>query len=376
MDLATRAELDAMARCIDLGASVRRTTAPNPWVGAVVLAPDGTPIGEGATQPPGGPHAEIGALNAAGERARGATLVATLEPCSHLGRTGPCTEAIIAAGIARVVVSVADPDPHVAGNGITRLRDAGIDVVVGVESDRAHRALAPYIHHRRTGRAYALLKSATSVDGRTAAADGSSRWITGATARADAHRLRAESQAIMIGAQTAIADAPELTVREVVGDLGPPPLRVVLDSRGRVPATGPLFETDLAPTLMVTTNAASFDARAAWAATGAEVAMVEPATGGVDLAMVLELLGARGVVQVLVEGGATVHGSFVRSGLADAWVTYVAPVFLGADAAPLLVGPGPERVGDALRWHTVDVARFDDDVRIDLEPESETADDR
>jgi len=369
MELATRAELDAMARCFDLGASVRRTTAPNPWVGCVLLDADGVTIGEGATQPPGGNHAEIEALRSAGDRARGATLVVSLEPCSHTGRTGPCTDAIIEAGISRVVVGIADPDPHVAGNGITKLRDAGIDVVVGVEDERARRALAPYIHHRRTGRAYALLKSATSVDGRTAAADGSSRWITGARARADAHRLRAESQAILIGAMTAIADAPELTVREAAGELGPPPLRVILDSRGRVPATGPLFETEVAPTLVVTTNAASFDARAAWDAAGAEVAMVEPAAGGVDLREVLELLGARGVLQVLVEGGATVHGSFVRSGLADAWITYVAPVFLGADATPLLAGPGPERIGDALRWRTVDVEQFGDDVRIHLEPE-------
>lgn len=368
MELATPAEIEAMHRCLALGAGVRRTTAPNPWIGTVILDPEGRTVGEGATQPPGGPHSEIEALRAAGEAARGATLVVSLEPCSHVGRTGPCTDAIIDAGIARVVVAMADPDPHVAGDGIIKLRDAGIDVVVGVETEAAVRALAPYLHHRRTGRAYALLKSATSVDGRTAAADGSSRWITGAQARADAHQLRAESQAVLIGANTAVADAPELTVREAAGPYGPPPLRVVLDSRGRVPATGPLFETDVAPTLIVTTEEAPPEARHAWEAAGAEYEVVPAVPGGVDLRVTLERLGARGVVQVLVEGGATVHGAFVRSGLANGWIAYVAPVFLGEDAAPLLAGPGPERIGDALRWRTVDARRLGDDVRIDLEP--------
>src|SRR5215211_5822293 len=242
-----------MARAVALAAGVRRRTAPNPWVGAVV-ARDGVVVGEGATEPPGGPHAEVVALRAAREAARGATVYVTLEPCVHHGRTPPCGDALIAAGVARVVVAAEDPDPRVAGEGIARLRAAGIDVTRGPRADAVVRQLAPYLHHRRTGRAFCLLKTATSVDGRTAAADGSSQWITGPIARADAHGLRADSQAIVVGAGTALADRPALTVRDIDPPVRVPPARVLLDARGRVPAAGPLFDTALAPTLVLTTD--------------------------------------------------------------------------------------------------------------------------
>src|SRR3954449_8370919 len=224
-----RSDEQRMELALSAAATVRCTTSPNPWVGAVVA--EGDDIFTGATRPPGGDHAEIGALRAAGERARGATLACTLEPCNHTGRTGPCAEAIIEAGVARVVVAVEDPDPLVAGRGIARLRAAGIDVTVGVGAEAAAAQLAPYLTPRRTGRPYVVLKLAATLDGRTAAPDGSSQWITGTEARADAHRLRAESDAVLVGAGTVRGDAPSLTVRHIETghtDAGHQPLRVVL----------------------------------------------------------------------------------------------------------------------------------------------------
>src|SRR5580658_4307692 len=224
-------DLDAMHRALALGASVRNSTAPNPWVGALVAA--GGRFYEGATEPPGGPHAEVVALAAAGDRAAGATLYTTLEPCAHQGLTPPCTNAIVAAGVARVVVGILDPDPRVSGRGVAELRRAGVEVVVGVAADEAAELLAPYLKHRRTGRPWVVLKLAATLDGRIAAPDGTSRWLTGAEARADVHHLRAASDAVLVGAGTVRADDPELTVRLDDGIERTQPLRVVL---GKAPA--------------------------------------------------------------------------------------------------------------------------------------------
>src|SRR4051812_37279916 len=213
-----------MRRAMALAASVRGVTSPNPWVGAVLETLDGQ-LFEGATSRPGGPHAEVAVLAAAGDQAAGATLWTTLEPCAHHGRTGPCAEAIVDARVVRVVIGIEDPDPNVAGGGVARLRAAGIQVEVGVEADAVRTQLAPYLKHRTTGRPWVLLKLAASLDGRTAAPDGTSQWITGEAARADAHRLRAESDAVIVGAGTVRADDPSLTVRLAEGD---DPLRVVL----------------------------------------------------------------------------------------------------------------------------------------------------
>src|SRR3954469_11274836 len=206
---------ELMDRAIAAAAMARRISSPNPWVGAAIGVANGV-IG-GSTQLPGGPHAEIMALRDAGEQARGATLYSTLEPCNHTGRTGPCTEAIIVAGVSRVVVGIEDPDPLVAGTGIARLRAAGVEVTVGVRADEVRRQLAPYIKHRTTGRPYVVLKLAATLDGRTAAPDGTSQWITGTVARTGAHELRAESDAILVGAGTVRADDPSLTVRHTSG---------------------------------------------------------------------------------------------------------------------------------------------------------------
>lgn len=321
-----------MARAIELGFGVRTTTSPNPWVGCVIVAADGA-VAEGATQPAGGPHAEASALAAArqaGVDLAGATAYVTLEPCGHHGRTPPCADALVAAGVARVVVGILDPDPHVSGRGIERLRAAGVEVATGVAADVIAQQLAPYLTHRTTGRPHVVLKLAASLDGRTAAPDGTSRWITGEVARADAHSLRAESDAVLVGAGTVRADDPELTVRHVPGR---DPLRVVL---GRAP----------------------------------ERAKVHPCleVQG-DLREILDDLGARDVLQVLVEGGASVAGAFHRAGLVDAYVLYLAPVLFGGDDAPgLFSGAGAATMSDIWRGHITGITPLGDDIRVDLQP--------
>ena len=313
-----------MQRAMALAATVRASTSPNPWVGCVI-DPGGF---EGATAPPGGPHAEVLALEAAGDGARGSTLVVTLEPCAHQGRTPPCVDAIVAAGVARVVIGIEDPDPLVRGRGIARLREAGIDVEVGVCADEVRAQLAPYLKHRNTGRPYVVLKLAMSADGRTAAPDGSSRWITGEAARADAHRLRAESDAVIVGAGTVRADDPELTVRLAEGE---DPVRVVL---GKAPP-------------------------------GARVHPALELQG--DLDDVLAELGRRGVVQAMVEGGPTVAGDFHRAGLVDRYVLYVAPaLFGGGDARPVFAGPGAATMDEVWRGRITSVERLGDDLRLEM----------
>jgi diaminohydroxyphosphoribosylaminopyrimidine deaminase/5-amino-6-(5-phosphoribosylamino)uracil reductase len=360
---------EAMARALALAVTARRRTAPNPWVGCVIVA-GGEVVGEGATQPPGANHAEIDALQMAGERARRATVYTTLEPCSHVGRTGPCADALVRAGVARVVVALGDPDPQVAGNGVARLRAAGIDVLEGVSSTDVARQLAPYLHHRRTGRAFCVVKAATSLDGRIAAADGTSQWVTGAAARADAHELRADSQAVLVGSGTALADQPTLTVRDASPLPRTPPLRVLLDARGRVPATGPLFDTTRTPTLVVTTEQAPASAIEGWTAAGAKVEVCPPGNAGrgVDPPAVLALLGRHGVLQVLVEGGATLHGSLFDAGLVDRVVSYLAPGLLGRAGHPGYGVGGPPSIDRFTRWRLVDVHALDDDVRVEYEP--------
>jgi diaminohydroxyphosphoribosylaminopyrimidine deaminase / 5-amino-6-(5-phosphoribosylamino)uracil reductase len=329
------AEARAMVRARELAARVRRHAPPNPWVGCVLLSPEGEVIGEGATAPPGGPHAEAAALAAAEDRARGATAVVTLEPCCHQGRTPPCTAALIEAGVKRVIAAVTDPDARVAGGGVEALRAAGIDVVVGHGGDEATAQLLPYLHQRQTGRPYVMVKLAATLDGRIAAPDGSSRWITGAEARADVHQLRAESDAVVVGAGTARADDPELTVREVEGE---DPLRVVLGQLPEGARMGPALELSGPP------------------------------------AEVVAELGKRGALQVLVEGGARVAGDFHRAGCVDRYVIYLAPALMGgADGLPLMGGPGAGTMADIWRGRFLSHTRLGEDLRVDLVPLQETS---
>jgi diaminohydroxyphosphoribosylaminopyrimidine deaminase / 5-amino-6-(5-phosphoribosylamino)uracil reductase len=319
----------AMRRAADLAVAVRTHTTPNPWVGCVIATGDGRWY-EGATRPPGGPHAEIVALTSAGAAARGATLYTTLEPCVHHGRTPPCTDAIVESGVARVVVGVIDPDREVSGRGVAELRSRGVQVDVGVNGDEVSALLAPYLKHRRTGRPWVVLKLAATLDGRIAAPDGNARWITGEVARADAHRLRAESDAVMVGAGTVRADDPELTVR-LAGDAGRQPLRVVL-------------------------GGCASDAR------------VRPALElGGEPGHVLDVLGARGVLQVLVEGGARVAHAFHRAGLVDRYVLYLAPaLFGGDDGVPLFRGDGAPTMASLWRGRIVSVRDVGGDLRIEI----------
>jgi diaminohydroxyphosphoribosylaminopyrimidine deaminase / 5-amino-6-(5-phosphoribosylamino)uracil reductase len=362
-----------MLGAVELAHRARRHTAPWPAVGCVITR-DGEVVGAGATGPfPIGPHAEVAALRAAGDRAKGATAYCTLEPCDHHGNTPPCTEALIAAGISRVVVAVGDPDKRVAGRGYDRLRDANVEVRTGVGAAEAARDLAPYVHHRRTGKAFVVAKVALSLDGRVAAADGTSQWITSGGARADAHELRADSQAIVVGSGTALADRPALTVREVMVAPARAPLRVLLDGRGRVAAEGPLFDSTLGPTLVVTTESAGAGAVDAWRAAGAKVEVVAPGMGGrgVDLDAAFTVLGREGVLQALVEGGGELLGAVAGGGHAQRVVAYVAPLLLGADGAAGFAFAGPRTIADATRWDLVDVGRCGADVRLELEPRPE-----
>ncbi len=324
-----------MAQAIAAAEPARLHAPPNPWVGAVLVT--AAAAYQAATAPPGGPHAEVSVLRlaaAAGDVTAGSTLYTTLEPCSHFGRTPPCVDAIVAAGVRRVVVALVDPDPLVAGRGVAALRSAGVEVSLGTRSDDVERQLAPYLKHRRTGRPWVVLKLAATMDGRIAAPDASSRWITGALARRDVHALRAASDAVLAGAGTIRADDPELTVRDAFGASGEvrQPMRVVL---GRAPA-------------------------------GAKVLPALELSG--DLGDVLDHLGGLGVLQLLVEGGAKVAHDLHAAGLVDRYVLYLAPaLFGGDDARPLFDGPGARSIAEVWRGRIVSVEQLGVDLRVELE---------
>jgi len=337
-------ESSAMARARELGESVLGTTSPNPAVGAVILDARGQRVGEGATAAPGGPHAEVAALAQAGERARGGTAVVTLEPCAHTGRTGPCADALIEAGVARVVVAVPEPT-QLAGGGADRLRAAGLDVELGVEQAEAEAgALASWLTGVRQHRPYVIWKVAATLDGRVAAADGSSRWITGPEARAAVHRLRATCDAVVVGSGTALTDDPQLTVRDAQGrEAARQPLRVVVDRRDRVPATARVHD-DAAPT------------------------MVSSAGHPADL---LTELFDRDVRRVLLEGGPTLAAAFLREGVVDEAVIHLAPKLLGAGRS-LVSDLGIPSIGGALSFQVAGVTLLGGDVAIRLRPTRHT----
>jgi diaminohydroxyphosphoribosylaminopyrimidine deaminase / 5-amino-6-(5-phosphoribosylamino)uracil reductase len=360
-----------MARAVALAEGGRGTVSPNPMVGAVLVR-DGRVVGEGFHRAPGQPHAETLALAAAGTAAAGATCYVTLEPCAHHGRTPPCADALVAAGVARVVAAVSDPDPRVDGAGLARLRAAGVAVAVGAGAEAAATQNAAYLTHRRLGRPRVTLKAAASLDGKVAAPDGTSRWITGPAARADAHRLRAEADAVMVGAGTALADDPRLTVR-LPGWTGRQPLRVLVDAAGRVGADGHLFDGE-AETLVATTPAVPTAAVEAWKAAGAEVLECDPAPdgSGVDLHHLARALGQRGVLELMVEGGPRLQASLWAAGLADRLVWYLAPLAIGGQAAPgLLGGEGAATLAGARRLRLASVDRLGDDLRVIAFPCSE-----
>jgi diaminohydroxyphosphoribosylaminopyrimidine deaminase/5-amino-6-(5-phosphoribosylamino)uracil reductase len=339
--------------------------APNPLVGAVVVRGQEA-VGEGWHMGPGRPHAEAVALEAAGDGARGATLYVNLEPCAHQGRTPPCAPLIVASGIARVVVGAIDPNPIVDGRGVAALRDAGIAVETGVLEREALRQNAGFVRHVRTGLPHVTLKMAASLDGKAAARDGTSRWISGGPAREEVHRLRAAAGAIVVGAGTAFRDDPSLTARHPdYPDRRP--LRVIVDGAGIVPQTHGVFtDGGAAPTLVATSESAPADRREAWKEAGAEVLLVsEPGSHRVALEQLLSHLGKRDVQRVLIEGGPTLAWEAVRAGLVDELVLFFAPILVGGREAPsVLMGDGIASIADPHRVEVVEVSRVGEDIKV------------
>jgi diaminohydroxyphosphoribosylaminopyrimidine deaminase/5-amino-6-(5-phosphoribosylamino)uracil reductase len=328
-------ETDAMRRALAVAVSPDAPPGPNPRVGCVLLAPDGTVLAEGHHRGAGTPHAEIDALSRAGASARGATAVVTLEPCNHTGRTGPCAQALLEAGVARVVYAQADPNP-VASGGAETLRAAGVDVEGGLLADEASALNPAWTFAVTAGRPFVTWKAASTLDGRIAAADGTSRWITSSEARAEVHELRATVDAIVVGTGTVLADDPHLAVRRAGETVaGPQPLRVVVGLRD-LPAGARVLD-DAAPTLHLRTH---------------------------DPREVLAALVDHDVQHLLLEGGPTLAAAFVRAGLVDAVRWYVAPALLGAGPSAL-ADAGMSTISEALRLTVTDVALVGADVRID-----------
>jgi diaminohydroxyphosphoribosylaminopyrimidine deaminase / 5-amino-6-(5-phosphoribosylamino)uracil reductase len=360
--MATPAELEAMRTAVAASAAALGVPNPNPCVGAVVLDRDGSVVGQGVTATVGGPHAEINALAEAGGRARGGTIVVTLEPCRHSGRTGPCTQAIIGAGVRRVVYALDDPLGPAAGGGDV-LRDAGVDVEPGVLAAAAASVLGPWRAAAGRDRPHLTWKYAATLDGRTAAPDGTSKWITGEAARRDVHRERYYADAVIVGIGTVLADDAALTVRDWPATRQP--LRVVVDSDARTPLDARVLDAT-APSLVAVATGADPARVAALRAAAVEVVEVSSKAGRVDLASLLTLLREREVFVALLEGGATLAASFVTAGLVDRVVAYLAPTLLGA-GSPSVGELGIKTLGDAVHLSIDEVTRCGADLRVEAQ---------
>lgn len=351
-----------MQQALQLALRGRGRVAPNPLVGAILVDVNGDVVGQGWHLGPGTDHAEVAALREAGSSSEGATLYTTLEPCTHTGQTPPCSSAIIAAGVGRVVIAITDPNPAVPGGGAVLLREAGISVTEEILREEATEQNRAFLHAVRTGRPFVTLKMAASLDGKTAARDGSSQWITSTASREDVQRLRADAGAILIGSGTALADDPHLTVRESAQTT---PLRVVLDARGRLPASGNLFD-GAAPTLVVTTAAAPSDVTESWRSAGAEVLTLDPGlSGGVSLPDVLKELGARDIDHVLIEGGAALAAGAIEANVVDRLVVYIGGVLLGGLESPsMLGGSGVGSIAEAVPVSILSTERIGPDLKV------------
>ncbi len=370
--MATELNTRMMARALQLARRGQYSCMPNPHVGCVLVR-DGAVIGEGFTQPAGGNHAEVQALAEAGD-ASGATAYVTLEPCSHIGKTGPCADALIAAGVSRVFAAIEDPNPLVAGNGLDKLRAAGIEVEVGLLEADARKVIPGFISRMTGGRGRVRAKLAMSLDGRTAMASGESQWITGPAARADVQRLRAMSCAVVTGIGTVLADDCSLTVR--ASELGLPlaeaelaslnqPLRVVLDSNLQTPASAAILD-GAAPTLIC--HDEKLDASTALVASGVDRLALGGDQNGLKLAQLIDYLSARQSNEILVECGPRLAGAFVREGLLDELIVYMAPVLMGSAARPLLDLP-LEAMAQKIPLQIEDVRKVGDDWRITAIPQ-------
>lgn len=356
-------DADWMRRALALAEGGRDTAAPNPLVGCVLVR-NGVVVGEGYHRRAGEGHAEVNALLEAGPRAGGATAYVTLEPCAHHGRTPPCAKALIAAGVGRVVAAMQDPNPLVAGRGLARLREAGIAVECGLLAQQAAALNPGFIKRMQTGRPYVRVKMAQSLDGRSALANGASRWITGPAARADVQLWRARSQAIVTGIGTVLADDPQLTVR--LPQVASQPLRVVLDSGLKLPPTARLLGEP--GNTLVATRSEDAGRVAALVAAGAQIVTLPMAGSGIDLAALLDELGRRHCNEVLVEAGPRLAGAFLAAGLADELIVYIAPHLMGHHARPAFELPPVLRMDARLDLEPLDVLSFGPDLRLRLRP--------
>jgi diaminohydroxyphosphoribosylaminopyrimidine deaminase/5-amino-6-(5-phosphoribosylamino)uracil reductase len=353
-----------MVRALALAQRGLHTTHPNPRVGCVIVKGDEV-VGEGFHERAGAPHAEIAALAQAGARARGADVYVTLEPCCHHGRTGPCTEALKAAGVGRVFAAMEDPNPKVAGQGLAALRDAGIAAEAGLMDAEAAQLNRGFVSRMTRGRPFVTLKLAMSLDGRTAMGSGESRWITGEAARADAHRLRAEAGAVMTSVETVLADDPELTVRLV--ETARQPDRIVLDTQLRAPLDARVWDGS-ARRIAISVRPPA-DRMEALRARGVEVALVATTRDSrVDLASALATLGAMEINEVLVESGPRLAGALLQARLVDELVLYVAASLLGSEARALAQLPGLDRLDQRVRMRFTDARQVGDDLRITAIP--------
>ena len=356
-------ELDEsyMREALRIAEYARGRTSPNPLVGAVIVR-DGAIVASGWHRAAGEPHAEIHALRMAGELARGATLYVTLEPCAHHGRTGPCAEAVIAAGLARVVIALSDPNPLVAGRGIHLLTAAGIEVTTGICEDEARRQNEIFLKWVTTKRPFVTLKTAMTLDGKIASHTGASQWITGAAARARVHAYRNEYDAILVGIGTVLADDPSLTTRLEHGT-GKNPLRIVLDSEARTPLDAKLVADGAAPTIIVVSERADHRRVNLLRACGAEV--VTLGAQRVDIAALLDYLGARDITSLFVEGGAAVNWSLLAGGSVDKAHAFIAPMLMGGETAKTPIGgTGFDSPQTALRLRDVTVEQLGADILV------------
>lgn len=352
------ADHEHMAQALRLAEKGLYTTTPNPRVGCVIVR-DGKVVGSGWHERAGESHAEIHALTQAGELAQGATVYVTLEPCSHHGRTPPCAEALINAGVGRVVVAMVDPNPQVAGEGLAQLQQAGIQTDIGLLEKEAHELNIGFVYRMTCGRPWLRLKIAASLDGKTALNNGVSQWITGADARRDVHRLRARSCAVLTGIGTVLADDPSLNVRDV--ETPRQPLRVVVDSTLKMPPTAKMLA--VGKTLVVTASGDQAKARHL-REVGAEVLALPPLEGRVDLARMMDELGRRGINEITVEAGRGLNGALVRQGLVDEFVMYFAPLLLGDRARGMFDLPELSVMGERRELRIADVAMVGRDLRI------------
>lgn len=362
MDLSNQQQYFFMERALQLAKKARYIAPPNPWVGCVIVQNQEI-IGEGFTKEPGEDHAEKCAIKSANGQTKGATVYVTLEPCCHHGRTRPCTDALIKAGVAKVMISFLDPDPLVAGKGVQALKQANIEVEIGLLEEKTKKLLEPYIFHRLQKRLFCICKCGMTLDGKMATLQGESKWITSEESRNDAQKLRKESQAILIGAKTAILDRPQLIIKDYTREKMP--LRVIVDPKGSVEAKGPLFDRALAPTLIYTSPNCSIQKIKEWDKAAVEVKIFT--LGNHFLPAIINDLTQRGVLQLLVEGGPTTLTAFINENLAQKLIVYIAPSLMG-EGRNILANFEIQKLKDVKRFSLTKVKRLKNDLRLEYVP--------